>query len=193
LRGLAGLLLILVFGMALAGEEIRDLESLMAALARVEEVRADYTETIESSLLATAISTRGHLVYRAPDQILKTGEHGEEVEISGDRVRVTQGGDAREIAIQDHLPLERLVVALRATFAGDLPRLRQDYRLVFRSDGAVWNLDLRPRERPLVVLFERIEIAGKGVDIERIAIEESGGDRRSLRTRILSRRPAGLP
>jgi hypothetical protein len=144
-------------------------------------------------LLATVVSTRGHLAYTAPDRILKTGERGDLVEIAGDRVIVREGGTEHELSIRDYPPLERLVVALRATFAGDLERLRQDYELDFRTADGRWALGLRPRDRSILAAIERIDIAGRGADIDRIVIEESGGDRRSLRLHVLSRRPVAAP
>ena len=179
--------------MAAAGEDPGDLETLMAALSQVRQVEADYTETVESGLLATAISTRGRLDYTAPDRILKTGERGEQVEIAGDRVTVREDGSEHELSIRDYAPLERLVVALRATFAGDLKRLRQDYELDFHTADGGWSLGLRPLDRTLLAAIERIDIAGRGADIDRIVIEESGGDRRSLRLHVLSRRPVATP
>jgi hypothetical protein len=188
-----GLLPVLALAMAVAGEDPRDLEALMVALAGVRQVEADYTETIESALLATVVSTRGRLAYTAPDRILKTGERGEQVEIAGDRVTIRVGGDARELSIRDYAPLERLVVALRATFAGDLERLRQDYDPDFRTVDGRWTLRLRPRDRSVLAAIERIVVAGRGAAIERIVIEESGGDRRSLQLHVRSLRPVGAP
>ncbi len=185
--------LLCLLALPVLGEDLLDMESLMAALAQVQHVEALYTETLVSDLLATAISTRGKLVYTAPDRILKIGEQGESVEIRGDRILVRQGAEERALSIGDYAPLERLVAALRATFSGDLARLRQDYTLDFRPQAGRWTLALRPRERAVPAFVEAIEIAGQGVEIDRIDIRESGGDRRSLRLTILSRRPAAVP
>lgn len=170
-----------------------DLKSLMDELRQVQQVDADYTEILESDLLATLISTHGRLVYTAPDRIRKTGEGGEEVEIVGDRLTVRQGGSERAISIRDYAPLERLVVALRASLAGDLERLRCDYHLDFRTWDGGWTLALRPQERTVVPVFERIEFAGRGTLIERMMIEESAGDRRTLNLQVRSLRPAITP
>jgi outer membrane lipoprotein-sorting protein len=192
-RGLCLLAALVLAVTVAAADAPRDLESLMTTLSQVQQVEADYTETIESDLLATAISTRGHLAFAAPDRIVKTGEHGEQVEIDGDLVRVRQDGTEHELSIRDHAPLEHLVVALTATFSGDLARLRRDYTLAFKAQDGGWTLVLTPRERSLLAVFERMEIAGQGADIARIAIAESGGDRRTLRLQVLSRRPPALP
>lgn len=182
------LLAALMLTPAAALENPATLEALMATLGQVQEVDATYTETIVSGLLDTTLSTPGHLSYRAPDHIVKTGAAGDEVDISGDTIRVKRGGRVQEIAIRDYAPLERLVVALRAIFAGDLERLRRDFTLDYRGTAGGWTLELRPRERGLAAIFERMEITGQGAEIARIAIDESGGDRRSMQIDTLSLR-----
>ena len=187
------LLAALTLGRAAAGEDPATIEALMATLGQVQRVQAAYTETLESGLLATAISSPGQLEYVAPDRIVKTGAAGEGVEIHGDTIRVIQGGAVQELAIRDYAPLEALVVALRATFAGDLERLRRDFTLDFGTGDGRWTLLLRPRERTLAAVFERMEISGRGAEITAIEIAEAGGDRRrmQLETRSLQRRAAG--
>jgi hypothetical protein len=165
----------------------------MDVLRQVQQVDADYTEILESDLLSTFISTRGRLVYTAPDHIRKVSEGGEEVEIVGDRLTIRQGGSERALSIRDYAPLEGLVVALRASLAGDLERLRGDYHLDFQTRDGGWTLNLRPRERPAVAVFERIEFGGRGTLINRMLIEESGGDRRTLHLQVRSLRPAMTP
>ena len=177
-----------------AGGEPRTLESLMADLAQVERVEAAYTETVESSLLATRLTSTGRLIYTAPDRIVKTGATGEEVEIAGERIRVQRGEAVEEFAVRDYAPLERLVEALRATFAGGLARLRRDYALDFTATSAGWTLVLSPREITLAAAFERMEITGHRDAIDRIAITEAGGDRRTMTLSAESiRRRAATP
>ena len=45
---------------------------------------------------------------------------------------------------------------------------------------AGWTLVLRPRELTLAAIFERMEITGRRDVIDRIAITEAGGDRRTM-------------
>jgi len=81
---------------------------------------------------------------------------------------------------------------LRAIFAGDLARLRQDYQLDYQAGAHQWTLSLTPRATGPVRLLQLIRIAGDGAVIERIAIHESNGDRRTLRMRLLERTPVTL-
>lgn len=161
----------------------------MGALGRVAQIEATYTETIESALLSTAVTTHGRLVYRAPDRITKTDDSGGSVEIDGDRILLRQGTDETEIAVQDHPAVEHLVVALRSVFAGDLARLRRYYALEFKAGADRWDLALRPLDRQLLGVVEAIRIRGRGEIISRIEIEEPSGDRRSTEFRVVSRIP----
>jgi len=165
----------------------------MTLLARVERVEVAYRETVESGLIETVISTRGRLVYTAPDAIRRVSDQGEGFELDGDEVRlIADGNVVEELNIADIKPLEAMIGALRAIFAGDLARLRQDYQLDYQAGAHQWTLSLTPRATGPVRLLQLIRIAGDGAVIERIAIHESNGDRRTLRMRLLERTPVTL-
>lgn len=170
-----------------------DVEALMALLGRVQRVEVRYQETLESGLISTAISTSGILVYEAPDQIQRISDQDEGFLLDGDRMQLIAGGRVvDELVVSDIAPLEAMVGALRATFAGHLTALRTDYRLDYRHADAHWTLDLRPRRSGLSTLFRRIGMVGDGASIRTITMEEPDGDLRTLRMRLLAREPADL-
>jgi outer membrane lipoprotein-sorting protein len=176
-----------------AAAQPADVEALMALLGRVERVEVSYQETVESGLIDTAISTRGTLVYEAPDRIRRVSDQDEGFLLDGERMQLITGGRVvRELVVSDIAPLEAMVGALRATFAGDLAALRADYRLDYRPAESHWTLDLAPRDSGLSDLFHRIGMVGNGATLSTIAMEEPDGDRRTLRMRLLTREPAGL-
>jgi hypothetical protein len=159
----------------------------MALLGRVQQVEVVYQETLESDLLDTAISTRGRLVYEAPDRIRRISTQNEGFVLEGDTMQlVADGKVVEELSVSSIAPLEAMVTALRATFAGDLGRLTSAYRLDYQSDDTSWRLALAPREAGLLMVFLRIEMVGNGSTITSILIEEPDGDRRILRMRPLT-------
>ena len=165
----------------------------MTLLARVERVEVAYRETIESGLIETAISTRGHLIYTAPDAIRRVSDQGEGFVLDGEKIGVIADGKVvDELDIADVKPLEGMIGALRAIFAGDVTRLRQDYQPDYQAEGHQWTLSLTPRATGLSRLFQLIRITGDGAVIKSIAIHESNGDRRTLRMRLLERTPVAL-
>lgn len=157
-----------------------DLDTLMRELGAVTQVEAEYREVVESQLLQQPISTSGHLTYRAPDRIDKVSDRGDAIHIAGDTLTLSQGGEQTQFALTDQAALQTFVTALRATFAGDLSRLRTDYAVDLQPQGAGWVLELRPRERRFSTLFERIRITGVDDRIERLEVQEGNGDRRTL-------------
>jgi hypothetical protein len=170
-----------------------DVGALMALLGRVQRVEVSYQETVESGLIDTAISTRGHLVYEAPDRVRRLSDKGEGFVLDGDRMQLVSGGQVvNELVVSDVAPLEAMVGALRATFAGDLAALRADYTLDYRPADDHWTLDLSPRGSDLTDLFRRIHMVGDRATISTIAMEEPDRDRRTLRMRVLAREPAEL-
>ncbi len=165
----------------------------MTMLGRVERVEVAYRETVESGLIDTVISTRGRLVYTAPDAIRRVSDQGEGFVLDGEKIGlIADGKVVDELDIADIKPLEAMIGALRAIFAGDLARLRQDYQLDYQAGAHQWTLSLTPRAIGLSSLFQLIRITGDGAVIESIAIHESNGDRRTLRMRLLERTPVTL-
>lgn len=157
-----------------------DLESLMRQLATVTQVEAGYREVVESQLLQQPISTSGHLLYRAPDRLDKISDRGDSIRIEGETLTLSQGSGQTRIAIADQPALQTLISALRAIFAGDLGRLRTDYALELQPHAEGWVLELTPRERRFLTLFEHIRIQGQGGRIDSLEVQEGNGDRRTL-------------
>jgi outer membrane lipoprotein-sorting protein len=176
-----------------ASQQPDDVQALMSMLKRVERVEVAYRETVESGLIDTVISTRGRLVYAAPDAIRRVSDQGDGFVLDGETIGLIADGEVvNEMDIADVKPLEAMIGALRAIFAGDLARLRQDYQLDYQVGDSQWTLNLTPRATGLSRLFQLMRITGDGAVIKGIAIHESNGDLRTLRMRLLERTPAEL-
>lgn len=184
---------LLCFPATAAPQQPAHVQALMTMLARVERVEVAYRETVESDLIETIISTRGRLVYTAPDAIRRVSDQGEGFELDGEKIRlIADRKVVDEFDIADIKPLKAMIGALRAIFAGDLARLRQDYQLDYQAEAHQWALSLTPRAIGLASLFQLLRITGDAAVIESIAIHESNGDRRTLRMRLLERTPVAL-
>ncbi|EXJ16232.1 outer membrane lipoprotein carrier protein LolA [Imhoffiella purpurea] len=153
----------------------------MRSLAQVTQVEAEYRERVELSLLDQPLESSGHLSYQAPDRLSKTSDKGDAVLIDGDRIELIRGDGKTRLRISDHAALEGIVLALRATFAGDLDRLRRLYRLDYQSRPDGWTLELVPLERGIANLFQSVRIEGVDNRIDRLDILEGNGDRRRMR------------
>jgi outer membrane lipoprotein-sorting protein len=184
---------LLALPLSSAAAQPGDVKALMSLLGRVHRVELSYQETVESGLIDIPISTRGRMVYEAPDHIRRISDQNEGFVLDGNRMQlISDGRFVKELVVSDIAPLQAMVGALRATFAGDLAKLRADYRLDYRAAEGHWTLDLEPRNSGLSAVFRRIEMVGDGATIRTILMEEPNGDRRTLHMRMLSREPATL-
>jgi hypothetical protein len=165
-----------------------DLSELMAQLAKVRSVSARYTETIQVSLLEHGIESTGTIRYVAPDTLIESldGEPSREIRIQGDRVRISEADETREIDVGEHRAIESMVAALRSVFTGNLVELERHFHVRFErlgpgKVGDGWHLTLIPDDAEVAWLFSRIEIRGSGREIHRIEIREPNGDSRTMR------------
>jgi outer membrane lipoprotein-sorting protein len=159
------------------------LEALMAGMAETSGVWARFVEHKQIALLSEPIETRGTLVFVPPDRLRRsTAEPSRsELVIAGERFafRDAAGADAVDLSAS---PLARQFVEnFIVLFNGDLAKLRERYEPEFRSAGADWSLALRPRNRPLSDLIERITLVGTGPLLRSMEMLEKDGDRTTTR------------
>ena len=180
LRRQLGLALALLAGGAGADEPAAPtLEALMAGMAQTSGVEARFVERKQIALLTEPIETRGTLVFLPPDRMVRTTtepSHSRLV-IAGEHFsfRDAAGGQAVDLSAN---PLAREFVAnFIVLFNGDLARLRERYEPELSTSGERWSLALRPRNRPLSDLIERITLEGTGRTLRGMEMLERDGDR----------------
>lgn len=158
------------------------LEDIMRGLAAVRESRASFTEEKAIPELDLPLPARGTLSWRAPDRLEKhTTEPVEErLTVEGDRLTVERRGTRQELNLDQSPEVRALVEAIRATLAGDLPRLRSFYETRFYDGPGGWRLTLTPRSVRLSAMVQSIEMLGQGARILSIDTQERGGTTRML-------------
>jgi hypothetical protein len=154
-----------------------DAAQLLAALARAVPERIAYSETRRLAYLDVPLTSTGELEFRPPDWLRRSVQgSAESYVIAGDVVRVETPGGSREIALDVHPALRAFAESLRATLAGDLPRLQRHFHVELHGGIERWRLLLRPHYAGVAVLIESIELSGAGTQLLRIESRESGGD-----------------
>ena len=154
-----------------------DAAQLLAELARAVPERIAYSETRRMAYLDVPLSSAGELEFRLPDWLRRSVQgSAESYVIAGDVVRIETPGGSREIALDVHPALRAFAESLRATLAGDLPRLQRHFHVELHGSKARWRLLLRPRDAGVAVLIESIELSGADAQLLRIESRESGGD-----------------
>jgi outer membrane lipoprotein-sorting protein len=174
---------LLLAASAAGAEPPPTLEALMAGMAQTPGVEARFLETKEIALLSEPLETRGTLAFVPPDRLVRTTTEPSRsrLVIAGDRFSFVDaaGGDAIDLSAN---PLAReFVDNFIVLFNGDLEALRRRYEPELRADESGWELVLRPRQRPLSDLIERITLTGRGRALLRMEMRERDGDRTTTR------------
>jgi hypothetical protein len=186
---LASLLLVaLVLPVATGRAGEWDLSRLMALLGASSHKTVWFDEEKRIGVLDVPLDQSGTLEYRGPGYLNKHVEVPEDqsFEIDGDRVRLVQPGrPTREMGLDELPVLRAFAEGLRALLAGNLGVLEQHYRLALAGEEQGWTLALKPLDGELAALIKGIEFSGRGGRVERITINESGGDSSVMRLRPL--------
>ena len=155
-----------------------DLADLAAARARVPESTARFHETRHIAALAAPVQRSGTLLYRRPDYLEMNVEtpRAEQMVISNRMLRITTASGVRTLALDSEPALLAWTESLRATLAGDVTALRQNFATTLTGDEGSWKLVLEPRDATLRAQIAAIEISGAKDAIRRIEMREQGGD-----------------
>jgi outer membrane lipoprotein-sorting protein len=155
------------------------LEALMAGMAQASGVSARFVERKEIALLSEPIETRGSLLFAPPDRLLRTTEAParSRLAIAGERFAFSDEAGGEAVNLSDNPLAREFVDSFIVLFSGDLARLRERYEPELEATGADWSLVLRPRQRPLSDLIERITLSGAGAALRQMEMLEKDGDR----------------
>ncbi|MFV1992479.1 MAG: LolA-related protein [Acidiferrobacterales bacterium] len=174
---------------ALAATNDFTLNSLMKLLASKQESSGTFVELRYNSLLKNPVRITGKLYYKKPDLLIKENlaPVAETLKIKGDSItyeKLENGKKiSRTLAVEDFPFLKTMVVGLRATFAGNLDSLKNNYNVTLTGNRADWRLDLITNvvETDPDKLFDNIVtklvISGSGTDFRKIEMFDQENDR----------------
>jgi len=171
----------LALAATLAGAAERwDIEALMKALSRIESGEKRYTEIKTMALLKEPMRLSGTLAYRAPSFLEKRviSPFEERYTVDGDSLTVENPakGVRQTLSLASQPAIWAFVESIRAPLAGDLATLNRFYKVSLGGSERNWLLALVPTEPDMARLVRFIRIRGSGDRIDRIEIEETGGD-----------------
>src|SRR5579859_2127911 len=154
-------------------------ERLMQMLASVQESRAAFTEVKVMANLTRPLQDSGRLSYRRPSHLEKVTIEplAESLVVDGDRLTLTEGGEAPQVVDLNAEPMIRgLVDAIRGTLSGDLAMLRRAYRVSMQGDLAAWRLTLIPTDPRVARLIASTTIEGAGTSLRVVQTTQTNGD-----------------
>jgi outer membrane lipoprotein-sorting protein len=164
------------------------LAGIMADLAAMSDRRADFTEEKRLSSLTTPLVSRGQLLYRRPSYLEKItlSPKPERLIVSGETLIIQSGSaPARQIDLSEHPIVQAMVDTIRGTIAGDLATLERYYTITQQGDRSAWQLTMIPTDPRMAKRIKVIEVAGRGIDVQRIRTTQANGDEDLLTIRTI--------
>jgi len=173
-----GMCLLLLPLSVIAAEDM-ELSAILAEFAKQTEFHGHFKEEKISGILAQSLELEGELSYRAPAYLEKhiRKPYDERQIIDGDQVIIENSTDGqRRVLSLGTVPELKIVVdSLRATLAGNLKALQENYRVSRLPEADGWHLRLRPRDEELGETLREIHIQGRGQHIGEFRIVQTGG------------------
>ena len=156
-------------------------EQVVASLKEGREPSVSFEEATYSSLLTEPLIVRGVLRFTPPSTLEKEvlEPYRERYVIEGDRVTFESERKRvkKTISLEDYPALRSFVEAFRASFTGDVARLKQVYDTTVEGSSRQWTLLLRPRDAAGRSMVESLTLSGSEGQIATITIRLPDGDR----------------
>lgn len=174
-------LLFLSAGLALAAQPVSP-EALTAHLREAAVVHLAFRQTRTLAALSRPVASSGSLVLaRDLGVIWELRRPVAMTYVMGPKGLLVVSGDGRRErrSAREAPVVAQLVQVFQALVQGDLKGLGEFFTVTGAGSPAAWELTLRPRARA-EAFVQRVQLAG-GRGIDRIRIEEPGGDRLELK------------
>jgi len=168
-----------------AAEPPWTLARLLALLSARGDSETRFVEEKNLAILNQPLRLEGTMEFRKPaylaKHVLKPVE--EHYIIDGDRVTVEKPaeGTTVQLALAEYPALQAFAASLRAPLAGDGDALGRYYRASLGGTHRHWLLALVPLRPELAKVVRLVKLQGSGDRVERLDIEEAGGDTSTIR------------
>jgi len=161
------------------------LNDVMQVLSGIRFIESSFVETKRSIFLTEELELKGTINYRAPDRLEKNiaQPFEERIVIDGDELVISRPGDenrVRRYSLDANPVVRKIIDSIRATLAGDLSILEQNYRANLWGEESEWELHLIPRDAELLEIIEQIRIRGAQGRIIEVQTTETDGDEATL-------------
>lgn len=180
-RALAGIVLSLAAGIALAGD--LSVSELMRIIGQTKEGKANFVEKKYIGMVDKPLVSSGELAFTAPDRLEKRTLKPvtESLVLEGDSLTIEQADKRRfKVSLREHPEVAAFVESIRGTLAGDRQALESAYTLELSGVLDKWQLVLVPTQAQMSRLITRIRIGGAHGDVKTITFEQADGDRSEM-------------
>jgi hypothetical protein len=162
-----------------------DFDDLMQLLAARRHGQVSFVEQEFLAMLKRPKESSGELIYEAPDRLEKRTlePHPQTLVLDGNLMTMQRGDQTRKLDVRRFPQIAPLVMALRATLAGDRAALERAFRIDYSGTLARWNLILVPLDPQVAKNVSQVDIDGMNDDLRHVEIRQPDGDRSMLTLR----------
>jgi hypothetical protein len=158
-------LLTVVLAAPAALAQARDIDALLAALAREPPQSISFTEIHSSGLLEHELVVSGRLEYSGPGKLSRVVSEpfAERTDIDGDSVRILRDDRPdRQFSLKRAPELGGLLTGFLAILGGDRAALEREFELAFVDGATGWQLTLKPKNIRAQARIAAIRVRGFG-------------------------------
>jgi hypothetical protein len=172
-------LLALTLAAPAALAQARDIDALLAALAREPPQSISFTEIHSSRLLEHELVVSGTLEYSGPGRLSRVVAEPfvERTDIDGDSVRILrEDRPDRQFSLKRAPELGGLLTGFLAILGGDRTALEREFELAFVDGAAGWQLTLSPKNIRAQARIAAVRVRGAGNAPDCIVTVRRDGD-----------------
>ncbi|CAN5266224.1 hypothetical protein BH24PSE2_BH24PSE2_13990 [soil metagenome] len=156
-----------------------------AILERIDtplDTEMPFIETRMNPLLEEPLHLSGRVTFTSGGELTKLIERPfiERVGIARDHVELERDGEITRLSLRRRPGLRNFYRTLRALLEGDAAALLEMFEARATADGDCWTIVLSPSNEPLREFLERMTIAGRGSQIDRIRTVQAQDDWQEL-------------
>lgn len=154
-------------------------EALLERLRTVSSLSARFTEKKQIALLDAPLISKGSLFYLRPANLVRRIDFPEKSRLRLQHSKLELAGPtgASKIDLDSQPAVRELIVSFLYLLEGNAAALRRNYRLSLKSGrNDAWTLELHPSTPALRKLIARITLAGRGLQVQSLVVNETTGD-----------------
>lgn len=169
-------------------------DSIALPQVKAEVVRGDFTQSKYLAELDQPLVSSGHFVVARGHGLIWQVEKPVKTTLVIGQTQLVQSNNGQEtlrIDANQQPGLNVVAALLLAVFQADVARLRDFFDVDSHSEKDHWTLQLKPKSAAVAKFISSLTIDG-GESINRIEIDEAGGDRSVIQLRNATPDPDGL-
>ncbi len=175
---IARILLLFIFPLSVLANDFT-LEHLMSMLAAQTKLEAQFKEQKFDSYLEIPITSRGQVIFIAPDYLKKTskGASTQSLVLKGDQITISmKEGESKTFAIDQQPEMRAITESFRSTLSGDLETLMKFYTTKLTGQQNQWELLLTPIDKNISRAVKEIQFSGKNNQVVEVVTRFNNGD-----------------